>query len=318
MSLGQPKPPNPTDIANASIGVTQQQAGINTGLGQESQAGSNYNQYDPYGSLTYQQTGTGPGGTPIYSSSTNLSPTQQNLLNLLQGTKTTAGGSASNLLSGANYGAAQPSDVIGNMTSGITGQRMASYLSASDPFFKTQTEQLDTQLRNQGLAPGSPAYDNAMRSNTTNQGYAVEGAAANFQPQAFNQATQLYGLPADMATKLASFGAPVDPTAELRSGAALQIQPPNASGNLSALSSAYQNSYQDKQNQYNAMISGLMGIGNGAMNMFSGGGGGAGFLGSLTGAGSAGAPAAGLSAADYGAGAGAAGIMDYLPMLALA
>ena len=88
MSLGQPSPPSPqTDIAQGLQLGTQSLNQINTPAAVESQAGSNYNQFDPYGSVTYSQTGTGPGGVPIYSSNTSLSPTQQGLLNTLQGTQ---------------------------------------------------------------------------------------------------------------------------------------------------------------------------------------------------------------------------------------
>src|ERR1700685_1141271 len=120
MSLGQPSPPNPAQIENDATQAENQQASLATGIGVQNQAGSNYNQSDPYGSLNYSQTGTGPNGTPIYSSNVNLSPTQQNLLNLLQGSQTTAGGQSGSLLTGANYGASSPTDVIGNLTSGLT------------------------------------------------------------------------------------------------------------------------------------------------------------------------------------------------------
>src|ERR1700721_1991393 len=158
MSLGQPSPPNPAQIAQNAEQVGQQQATLNTGIAQQNQAGSNYNQYDPYGSLTYSQTGTGPGGTPIYSSNVSLSPTQQNLLNLLQGTQTTAGGQAGNLLTGANYGAESPTSAIGDLSSGLTAQNTQEYLAAEQPFFTTQTQQLQTQLENEGLGPPEPAY----------------------------------------------------------------------------------------------------------------------------------------------------------------
>jgi hypothetical protein len=239
--------------------ASQTATGINTPIAQENQAGSNYNQYDPYGSLTYSQTGTGPGGTPIYSSSVNLSPTQQNLLNLLQGTQTTAGGQASSLLSGANYGAESPTAAIGNLTSGLTGQNVASYLSSADPFFQTQASQLDTSLRNQGLAPGQPAYDNAMRQLNTSQGLSVYGAAAQFEPQAFSQATTEYELPAALSQSLASFAAPANPTQQLQGGAALNIQTPNTTGDVGAEVTAAQNQYTAQQAQYNAMLGGLMG-----------------------------------------------------------
>ena len=264
MSLGQPSPPSAAEAEGNAINTASTTAtGINQPIAVANQAGSNYNQSDPYGSLSYGQTGTGPGGVPIYSSSVNLSPEQQNLLNTLQGTQGTAGTSANNLISGANYGSASPTDVIGNLTSGLTGQNLSAYLSSADPFFATQTSQLDTQLRNQGLQPGNPAYDNAMRSLTTNQGYSVYGAAASFEPQAFSQATTEYGLPAQLGTELAQFGAPANPVSELEGGSALNIQTPNTTGDLSADVTADQNQYTAQQNQYNAMISGLMNIAGG-------------------------------------------------------
>jgi hypothetical protein len=267
-AFGEPSPPNPAQIAGQAISTSGQQLqDINTPAAVESQAGSNYNWSGPTSSLTYGQIGTGPGGVPIYGASTQYTPQQQALLQTLQGTQATAGGQASRLLAGAGYGAAAPSDVIGNLTSGLVGQNMRSYLAASDPFFATQTAQLDTQLRNQGLAPGDPAYDNAMRSNTTNQGYAVEGAAANFEPQAFQQANTEFMLPANLATNLAGFGAPAAPGQGQTSGAALNIQTPNTTGNLGALTTAAQNQYTAQQNQYNAMISGLMGTGNAALSI---------------------------------------------------
>jgi hypothetical protein len=262
--MSQPSPPDPTKAIGQGIqaaGETSQY--INQPIAEENQAGSNYNQYDPYGSLTYTQTGTGPGGVPIYSSKVQLSPQQQQLLDRLQGTQTTAGAQAGNLLAGANYGGASPTDVIGNLTSGLTGQNMASYLASADPFFSTQSNQLDTQLRNQGLQPGQPAYDNAMRSLTTNQGYSVYGAAASFEPQAFQQATTEYGLPAQMALQLAQFGAPANPTSQFETGAGLNIQTPNTTGDIGSMVSADQNQYQAQQNQYNTMIKNLMNVAGG-------------------------------------------------------
>ena len=271
MSLGQPSPPNVANTNAESTAVAGQQLQqINTPAAEENQAGSNYNWSGPTSSVTYGQTGTGPGGVPIYGVTTQYTPEQQQLLNTLQSTQQSGGTQAGQLLGGANYGAAQPSDVIGNMTSGLVGQNMQSYLAASDPFFATQTSQLDTQLRNQGLAPGDPAYDNAMRSNTTNQGYAVEGAAANFEPQAFAQSNTEYTLPATLSESLAGFGAPAAPGQGQTGGAALGIQTPNSSADLAADTTGAENQYTAQQAQYNAMISGLLGGAQGAANAIPG------------------------------------------------
>ena len=73
MSLGAPSPPDPTQVAN----TTQ---GYNTTAGTSSQAGSLFNQSTPYGTINYSQTGTGPGGVPLYSGTETLTPQQQQLL----------------------------------------------------------------------------------------------------------------------------------------------------------------------------------------------------------------------------------------------
>ena len=260
MSLGQPNPPNPSQDVAGGIQAAQSTAtNVNQPIATQNQAGSNDNQSDPYGSLTYQQIGTGPGGVPLYGSNVSLSSAQQGLLNTLQGTQQSAGTQASNLLSGANYGASNPTTTIGNLSSGLTGQNMQAYLASADPFFTTQTQQLDTTLRNQGLAPGQPAYDNAMRQLTTNQGYSVYGAAASFEPQAFQQATTEYTLPATMAESLGQFGAPANPTSQFETGSALNEQTPNTTGDISSVAQAQQAQYQAQQAQYNSMIQNLMG-----------------------------------------------------------
>src|ERR1700692_4006231 len=124
---------NPPDPNTSGQGLAQGQqvaAGqqtYNTNAGISSQAGSMVNQNNPYGSLSYSQTGTGPNGTPIYSATDTLSSPQQGLLNTLQGTQQQAGNAAGGLLGSANYGGSTPSATIGNMASGLEGQQMASY-----------------------------------------------------------------------------------------------------------------------------------------------------------------------------------------------
>ncbi len=71
--MSSPSPPPVKDSGK----VAEQQQQYNKQAGIESQAGSMVNQYNPYGSLTYSQTGTGPGGVPIYSSKMELTPAQQ-------------------------------------------------------------------------------------------------------------------------------------------------------------------------------------------------------------------------------------------------
>jgi hypothetical protein len=258
MSGSAPQPANPGDVA----GLQQQQ---NQTAGTQSQAGSMVNQNNPYGSLNYvtqkDPSGkpiTGPGGIPLYTANVTMSPIEQQLFNILTGTQTAAGTAGQKLISGAGYGDKSPTDVIGDKTSGLTGQLLSGYTQAMQPFFTTQQQQLDTQLRNQGLFPGSPAYDNSMRSLQTNVANAVAGATSQFEPQAFNQASQLYQMPASIGGALAALGQPQTPNSSLVQTPQLNINPPDVIG---AYANAENEALQAQQNnaaQTTSLINTLM------------------------------------------------------------
>lgn len=266
----QPQAPSPGQDLAAAQQVAGGQQQYNIGA----QAGSQYNQSNPYGSLSYNQIGTGPGGVPLYSATTSLSPIEQELFGQYTGTQAQAGGQAASDLGFGNYGTISPTQQIGNMTSGTTGQLENAYLASVEPFFQTQQQQLDTQLQNQGFtsAPGAtggnnpngptsvgdPAYNNAMRQLITSQDQAALGAAAQFEPQAFNQANQLYQLPLSISEQLAQWGAPQGPqgmfTNQLPS-----LQAPNLVGADQTVGQQAWNQYQSQQAQYNSMINALGG-----------------------------------------------------------
>jgi hypothetical protein len=306
--MSGPAPPNPQtgiaegeQVAGAQQGintqVADQQQGINTqianqqqGFNVASQAGSQYDQTNPYGSLTYTQTGTGPNGVPIYSSSDTLSNPEQGLLNTLQGTQKTAGTGAGSLLAGANYGAQSPSAVVGNMTTGLTNQVLGSEVNSLEPYFNIQNEQEQAQLAAQGITPtGNPtAYNNAMLPFETGQNATVSNFLANAEPQAFNQAQTEYTTPASLATTLGNFGSPTTPNASLVNSPALSnttvapttVTPTNLTQAVSTETDANTQQFQAQQAQYNAMMQGLFGIGSvGLGGLLSGGLTGGGFMG---------------------------------------
>lgn len=259
MSFGDtPKAPSPGDALTAGLATSAAQSEENRRAAAMSQAASMVNQSNPWGGLSYSQTGVGPNGVPIYSSNVSLSPTQQNLYDLLTGTQTTAGGQAGALLRNANYGGANPSDVIGNMTSGTTKDLLDKQVGFLQPFFGTSRDQLDTKLKNQGLTPGTPAYDNAMRGLDTSQGLTVNKLVGDSESTAFNQATQMYGLPMEMATALAKFGSPTAPS-WLQTPQA-NYAPANITGATANASQMLNNQYQADLAQNQNMMSGLFGI----------------------------------------------------------
>lgn len=258
--MNPPPVPDPTKgaVEGAKVAIAQQD--MNKDAGVFSQAGSMVNQANPFGSLNYTQSGTGANGAPLYTATTTMTPENQALFNTLMGTKSLAGEAGGKLLGGANYGNMSPDDAIGDMTKGRTKDLLKTQTDYYQPFFTTQRDQLDTKLRNQGLAPGMPVYDNAMRSMDTSQNLTMTKAAGDFQNQAFEQSKYLYNLPAMLGENLAQFGAPGDPKAGFGPTPALNVQPANLIGAVSGQQGAQQAQYDAEMKQHQAMMSGLFGI----------------------------------------------------------
>lgn len=145
------------------------------------------NQTGPFGSLSYQQTGKNPDGTPIYTANSTLSPQLQGLYD--QVGKPNAALDPNNLQ--AEFGQQQDAAFKSSM----------GYLQ---PQFDQQTQTLNDQLAQKGITQQSnpTAYANAMSLNSNNQGFArqqalngsyAQGLAG--QNQLFNQGVQGSNLP---------------------------------------------------------------------------------------------------------------------------
>lgn len=246
-----PPTPNPDSVA-------QTQFDYNLKSGIASQAGSNVNQQTPYGSLSFSQSGTGPNGVPIYTATTSLSPAQQSILDALNQTKGSAATQANKVISGANYGDQNPAETVGNMTSGITKDILNKETSYLDPFFTQQSDRLDTQLRNQGLRPGTPAYDVALNNLRQSQNQSVTGFLAQAEPQAYSQAVSQYGLPISTTAALEGVSGVTNPS--FSPTPALNVQPPNYIGASANSAQIAQENYKNQMAQYSNMMSGMFGI----------------------------------------------------------
>jgi hypothetical protein len=275
MSLGAPSPP---PVPDPNVTAANQQ-NINRQSAVEGQAMSMVGQENPFASLSYSQSGTGPGGVPLYTATTKLNPQIQAILDQLKS-------GVGHQVSQGGYDTGNAAQTIGDATSGNTKALLDQGVSYLSPFYKTQTDQLDTKLRNQGLIPGQPAYDTAMRGLSTNQDLGVNNLITQFEPQAYNQAVGNYMMPLQVAAQEMGL---VQPNYASNSF----INPPQAKENAADLISATKNS-QDALNQQYAqqvaansnMISGMFGIptailggwarGGGLGSMFGGGAGGGG------------------------------------------
>jgi hypothetical protein len=174
-----PTPPDPYQTAAA-------QTQSNLATAKANQESNMVNQSNPFGSLTYSQSGTNPDGTPIYNANTTLSAPFQGILD-----KST--GAANSLLSsGAGALGGKGLDLSYN---GTTAALDALNRQRLDPQWAQNSNHQADVLAAQGVTPGTPAYDNAMRVFNQGKNDAYNSAnLADYQTSS-NNALQQYQAP---------------------------------------------------------------------------------------------------------------------------
>ena len=184
-------------------------------------AANRVNQYTPYGSLEYNQSGTDQYGNPTWSATTNLAPDQQRLLEIQNQTSLGLG----NLQN-------QGLDYVKNMISTPfrtddlpqTGYNAGqtyydAAMSRLQPQIQQSREALDNQLANSGIPVGSEAYmrakaseaqrENDLLAANTTSGFQA-GLAAN--QQGFNQAGYIRNEPINTLNAIRSGSQTTNPT----------------------------------------------------------------------------------------------------------
>jgi hypothetical protein len=293
--LDSPTPPDPYATANTQQQFNQKAATAQQGMNMVDQS-------NPYGTTKYSQTGTNPDGTPKYSVSTAFSAPQQQLYDSGNALKMGQLGAAQNLMnSGQGAFSGKGVDLSYN---GTTAALDALNKTRLDPQWAQNTDMQESKLANQGVTPGTPAYDNAMR--VFNQG----------KNDAYNSANLAdYGLSSQNA--LAQYNSPLQTYQGLTNGTTPQgptsgnvnVPQTNVAGtNYAGL--AEQNYQQQSQNanSQNGQIAGLVGtaagIGlapfTGGMSLGMAGGGMGGLFGSK--------PSTGSTYGGYGSGGASNGM----------
>lgn len=156
----------------------------------------------------------------------------------------------------------------------------AAYSQATsrlDPQWGTAQTQKETQLVNQGLQPGTPAYDNAMRdfsfgkndayssayNNSFNQGLNAQQADLGMQNQAnqgnIQQQLAVRDIPLNEVNALRTGAQVQNPTFQPYQGANLQA--PNYAGAAAQQGAWDQNANANQIGAQNNMMSGLFSIG---------------------------------------------------------
>lgn len=135
MGKGAPAAPNAVDTASA-----QQSANL-------------INQYSPFGSSVYTQTGTGPTGVPTYRQDTTLSAGAQGALDASLGAQTNIANTAKELSGKLSAHLGKPLDWSAqqNYLNDLTAQNL-------NPQWDRMDQQNQTDLTNRGIRPGSTVY----------------------------------------------------------------------------------------------------------------------------------------------------------------
>ena len=243
-------------------GAAQATASGNMDAAKQAQQANMVNQYTPYGSLTYSQDANSRfGSNPSYSSQVNLTPVGQQLLDYNNQSALGLAG----LQSGAEQNVAntmgKPMDQ--SSVQQIADQAYKNYTSRLDPQWAQQQNQTETQLRNQGLVPGSEAYTNAMRdfSNAKNDAYTQANTASiNTMPQTYQMANATYNQPLNALNALRT-GSQVTNPSFGNSPQQQTVPGANYSGAAAQSGQYNQGLYNAGVGQANAFNSGLFQLG---------------------------------------------------------
>lgn len=146
-----PKPPDPMQTANTQADLNKQTATTQYQLNAT-------NQVTPYGNLTYNQIGTWDDGTPRFEATQSLSEDNQKLYDNYMGLAGKFGDIGNTQAKNVSSTLSQPFNF-----DAATGTKLANIQDTFlNPQFDRQKSALETQLANQGVTPGSAAYNTAM------------------------------------------------------------------------------------------------------------------------------------------------------------
>ena len=179
-----PSPPPAPDYA----GAAQQTAAGNLEAAKYATKANRVNQYTPYGNLIYSQNDPNDENSQ-WSSRIDLSPTGQKLLNYSDASQLGLGEQTGNALGRVNDSLSQPFDQ--GSVDDIYNKSYETQTARLDPQWEHSQEMAENKLVNQGLRPGTEAYDNAMRNFNVGKNDAYSQARQNAistMPQSFQLA----------------------------------------------------------------------------------------------------------------------------------
>jgi hypothetical protein len=188
-------------------GAANQTAANNLAAARAATAANRVNQITPYGSLTYAETGKDQFGNPTWTATQSIDPSLQGAVD-----KSKAA------VSGFDFNQFNPT---GLPSYGINpGEDYTSAIMRRlQPAQMQQSQMSDQQLANQGIMPGSEAYNNAKRLLAQSQNDQLTsavtggmGVGLQANQQAYNQQSGAYttnlNAPFNYASNVKAFATP--------------------------------------------------------------------------------------------------------------
>lgn len=199
------------------------------------------------------------GGDPDHWTSTlNLSPTGQQLLDYNNAAQLGLGKQTGLALDRVNEGLSKPFDY--GSVQDLSDQSYAAQTARLDPEWQTRDQQFQQQMANQGISAGGEAYNNAARTFGQQRNDAYSQARLNAQqmmPQTYQLASSLRSQPLNELNALRTGAQVTNPTFQ----AVPQQQTtagPDMLGAAQAQGQYDTNVFNQEQQSSNSMTSGLM------------------------------------------------------------
>lgn len=274
-----PAPADPSRTAQAQTQSNVETAIANATLG-------NTNQITPQGTLTYQQTGgrqVGNNFVPQYTATQTLSPEQQHIYDqttALQNSGLQAAGGVFNQLNAATQNPlsfAGIPQLPGDQTQ-LRNDAYNALTARSNVDLGRARDAQQVQLANQGIAPGSEAYNRAMETQdravtdastqaTINAGNIAGqnlSQAQTIRNQGINEAQTLRNQPFQEYSQLLGLGGTIQsPTYATPTQAT--VAPTDVAGINAAYDAANMQRYQSQQSASNSLLGGIFGLGGSAL-----------------------------------------------------
>lgn len=274
-SSAQPAAPDPVATAAAQGAANKETAIAQGNL-------NAINQVTPYGNLTWTNTGTNSDGTPQRTVTQTLSPQQQAILDESQKAALTYGQTGNALLDSVKTMLGTPVDLSTLGAAPVVNdnyrqQMRDALVQRAQPMYDRQRQQIETQLANQGIAPGSQAWNDAFQpyyAGLNDFGVAADLNAGNLAAQYYgaqqtarqNQINEKY-LPRnqELNTLAALLSGSQVTAPQFVNTPQTAVAPTDVIGAQGQALGVGMNNYNQQMAQQNAMMGGLAGLGGAAI-----------------------------------------------------